>query len=56
MAQVAKDETTQAWWKVTDALQESLVPNAAGSGRGAWWLDLEEVFYFTPSATVNETS
>lgn len=48
MAEVAKDPVTQKWWTVTDALQESLVPNATGSGKGAWWLDLEEVFYFNP--------
>lgn len=35
------------WWKMTDSLQESMVPGAKSSesGEPAWWKPLEEVFY-----------
>lgn len=43
---------TREWWKVTDSLQESLIPGATGSGEaGGWWLDLQEVFYFSGETT-----
>ena len=41
MASIAADPVTQAWWKLTDAMQEPYPERAAGS----WWLDLPEVFH-----------
>ncbi|KAJ7063589.1 rhamnose mutarotase [Mycena amicta] len=47
MKKVAEDPETQRWWKVTDIMQESLVPDAAGSGQTIpWWAEAEEVFRF----------
>lgn len=46
MSVIAQDPVTQAWWEVTDEMQNSLVPGATGSGQGPWWLDLEQVFSF----------
>jgi len=41
------DPDNHEWWKVTDALQESLVPGSTGStDKKGWWRDLEEVFRF----------
>lgn len=38
MAKVAEDPETQRWWKMTDGMQESLVPGATGSGGDIpWW-------------------
>ena len=44
MKRMAANPQVQAWWEVTDAMQESLVPGATGSATGAWWTELEEVF------------
>ena len=41
MARIAADPVTQAWWKLTDAMQEPL----PGRGEGEWWLTLPEVFH-----------
>ena len=41
MARIAADPVTQAWWKLTDAMQEPY----DGRADGAWWLDLREVFH-----------
>ena len=41
MAEVARDEPTQRWWKLTDPCQERL-PSAA---EGEWWVPAEEVFH-----------
>ncbi|MFF0739627.1 L-rhamnose mutarotase [Streptomyces sp. NPDC004111] len=40
LAEVAEDEATQEWWKLTDPLQER-VPEAA---EGEWWARAEQVF------------
>ena len=45
MKKIAEDEETKRWWKVTDAMQESLNEGATGSEGGNWWRDMEEVFY-----------
>ncbi|KAA1477097.1 rhamnose mutarotase [Dentipellis sp. KUC8613] len=50
MAEMAKDEETRRWWKLTDAMQESFVEGATGSGGDIpWWKNLEEVFRFEGS-------
>ena len=41
MAAVAADETTQAWWKLTDPCQQRLGTAADGE----WWAPAEEVFH-----------
>jgi L-rhamnose mutarotase len=41
MARIAADPVTQAWWQLTDAMQEPYPERAEGS----WWLDLPEVFH-----------
>jgi L-rhamnose mutarotase len=41
MAAMAADPTIQAWWALTDAMQEPFAERRPG----AWWLDLPEVFY-----------
>lgn len=41
MAKMAADTKTQAWWSVTDPMQERL-PEAPD---GAWWTPIEEVFH-----------
>ena len=41
MAKMAADETTQKWWKLTDACQEPLKTRAEGE----WWANMEEVFH-----------
>lgn len=47
MEEVARDEETRRWWKMTDGMQESLIEGAMGSGEeGGWWLDLKEVFRY----------
>ena len=39
MAAIAQDPETRRWWAVTDAMQESLVDSATGSGGDVpWWL------------------
>jgi L-rhamnose mutarotase len=42
MARMAKDKTTQQWWRHTDPLQVPL-PTRKG---GEWWANWEEVFHF----------
>lgn len=38
MADIAADPDTQRWWKLTDAMQESLQEGATGSGGDVpWW-------------------
>jgi len=45
MAAIGADSETQRWWKLTDPMQESLVPGAMGSGQDIpWWLNAQEVF------------
>jgi len=41
LARIAADPTTQAWWRLTDAMQVPFEERAPGS----WWLDLPEVFH-----------
>jgi L-rhamnose mutarotase len=41
MAAMAADPDVQAWWALTDALQEPFPARRAGS----WWLDLPEIFH-----------
>ncbi len=41
MARMAADPKTQAWWKLTDPLQEPLPDRPAG----AWWSTMQEVFH-----------
>ena len=41
MATMAADPKTQAWWKLTDPMQQPL----PGRAEGAWWLELAEVFH-----------
>lgn len=41
------DPDNHEWWKVTDALQESMVDDSTGStDEKGWWKDLDEVFRF----------
>lgn len=41
MARMAADPKTQAWWKLTDPLQEPLSERADGE----WWATMREVFH-----------
>ncbi len=41
MARIAKDKTTQEWWKHTDPLQKPLPTKKEGE----WWSSWEEVFH-----------
>jgi len=41
MAVMAQDESTRAWWKLTDPMQEPF----AERGPGEWWARMEEVFH-----------
>jgi L-rhamnose mutarotase len=41
MATMAADRDTQAWWLLTDAMQE---PYPEGDP-GAWWLTVPEIFH-----------
>ncbi len=41
LARIAADPVTQAWWRLTDAMQDPYPERADGS----WWLDLAEVFH-----------
>ena len=45
---IAEDAETRRWWALTDGMQESWVEGSAGSAdpRG-WWMDCEEVFWFS---------
>lgn len=46
MRRMREDTETQAWWKVTDAMQESLTEGSAGSTDEVrpWWRPCREVF------------
>ncbi len=44
MARMAADPKTQAWWKLTDPLQEPL-PDRQGDQAGEWWATMREVFH-----------
>jgi L-rhamnose mutarotase len=46
MARIARDKTTQEWWKHTDPLQKPL----ATKKEGEWWAQWEEVFHHTGPA------
>ncbi len=41
MAKMAADPKTQAWWKITEPMQEPLPARAPGE----WWTKMEEVFH-----------
>ncbi len=41
MARMAKDPTTQQWWKLTDPCQEPLESRKPGE----WWATMDEVFH-----------
>jgi L-rhamnose mutarotase len=41
MAGMAGDPAVQAWWQITDAMQEPLPDREPGS----WWLTLREVYH-----------
>lgn len=41
MAKMAADPATQRWWEMCEPCQRPLDERA----EGAWWMDLEEVFY-----------
>jgi L-rhamnose mutarotase len=47
MARLRENPKMKEWWKLTDAMQESLVEGAKSSeaGEPSWWKPLEEVFY-----------
>lgn len=47
MERMSENPKVREWWKLTDALQESMVPGAKSSEAGvpAWWKPVEEVFY-----------
>ena len=46
MADMQTNPKVQEWWRMTDSMQESLVPGAIGSASGpGWWMNGEEVFY-----------
>ncbi|KAK9417446.1 putative L-rhamnose mutarotase [Seiridium unicorne] len=47
MEKMAENPKVREWWKMTDEMQESLVPDAKSSesGEPSWWKGLEEVFY-----------
>ena len=40
MAAISADETTRAWWKLTDPCQEAV----ASAAPGEWWAEAVEVF------------
>jgi L-rhamnose mutarotase len=41
MARMAADPKTQAWWKLTEPMQEPLPDRTAGE----WWTTIREVFH-----------
>lgn len=41
LAEMAKDEATQRWWKITDPMQTSLKTTKEGE----WWAPAELVFH-----------
>ncbi|KAK4112611.1 rhamnose mutarotase [Canariomyces notabilis] len=47
MERMRQNPKVREWWKMTDGMQESLVPGAkdSESGEPSWWKPMEEVFY-----------
>jgi L-rhamnose mutarotase len=47
MVRMGQNPKVREWWRMTDGMQESLVPGATSSeaGEPAWWRGVEEVFY-----------
>lgn len=47
MERMTENPKVREWWKITDAMQESLVEGAISSEAGSpsWWKPIEEVFY-----------
>ncbi|ROV94205.1 hypothetical protein VSDG_05767 [Cytospora chrysosperma] len=47
MEHMKENPKVREWWKMTDQLQESMVPGATSSEAGfpSWWKPVEEVFY-----------
>ena len=47
MERMRENPKVREWWKMTDSMQESLVPGAkdSESGEPSWWKPVEEVFY-----------
>ncbi|KAK4151627.1 rhamnose mutarotase [Chaetomidium leptoderma] len=47
MERMRENPKVREWWKMTDCMQESLVPGAkdSESGEPSWWKPVEEVFY-----------
>lgn len=47
MKRMQQNPKVREWWKMTDGMQESLVPGArdSESGEPSWWKPVEEVFY-----------
>lgn len=45
MERMRENPRVREWWKLTDGMQESLVEGATGSAEGAWWREVEAVFY-----------
>lgn len=47
MEKMAANPKVREWWKMTDAMQESLVRGAVSSeaGEPSWWRPLEQVFF-----------
>lgn len=41
MANMAADEATQRWWKITDPMQEAL----SSANKGEWWAPADLVFH-----------
>lgn len=50
MERMRANPKVREWWRMTDQMQESLVPGAKDSESGdpSWWKPVEEVFYYTP--------
>jgi L-rhamnose mutarotase len=47
MERMRENPKVREWWRMTDGMQESLVPGAkdSESGEPSWWKPIEEVFY-----------
>ncbi|KAK4245756.1 rhamnose mutarotase [Corynascus novoguineensis] len=47
MERMRANPKVREWWRMTDGMQESLVPGAkdSESGEPSWWKPVEEVFY-----------
>lgn len=47
MERMQQNPKVREWWKMTDGMQESMVPGAkdSESGEPSWWKGVEEVFY-----------